>query len=91
MPVDRRGSAALPAARGRVGSTIVTDAEREYLAEQVRAALIRAALAAYEDAAVRGLCGEGAWEVAVAAMRRLDLRRGADPLRSGARAPAGGT
>jgi len=39
----------------------------------VRAALIGAALAAYEDAAMRGLCAEGAWEVAVGAMRGLDL------------------
>jgi hypothetical protein len=30
---------------------------------------------AYEDAAVRGLCCEGAWEVAVDAMRGLDLSR----------------
>lgn len=44
-------------------------------AEQIRAALIEAALAAYEDAAVRGLCAEGAWEVAIGAMRTLDLSR----------------
>lgn len=50
-----------------------TSAERQRLAERVRAALVRAALDAYEDAAVRGLCCEGAWEVAVAAMRGLDL------------------
>ena len=43
------------------------------MAEAVRTALITAALAAYEDAAIRGLCCEGAWEVAVAAMRKLDL------------------
>jgi hypothetical protein len=47
--------------------------EPEPLAERVRAALVQAALDAYEDAAVRGLCCEGAWEVAVAAMRGLDL------------------
>jgi tRNA-Thr(GGU) m(6)t(6)A37 methyltransferase TsaA len=44
------------------------------LAERVRLALVETAVAAYEDAMVRGLCGEGAWEVAVAAMRALDLR-----------------
>jgi hypothetical protein len=49
------------------------DETRRELAEQVRRELIRAALSAYEDAAFRGLCGEGAWEVAVAAMRTLDL------------------
>ncbi|MFL5447709.1 MAG: acetyltransferase [Gemmatimonadales bacterium] len=43
------------------------------MAERVRAELIRAALAAYEDAGVRGLCAEGAWEVAVDAMRKLEL------------------
>ena len=45
------------------------------LAEQVRTALVRAALTAYEEAALRGLCCEGAWEVALAAMRELDLSR----------------
>ena len=49
------------------------DPDPRRVAEQVRAALVRAALAAYEDAAVRGLCCEGAWEVAVGAMRELDL------------------
>ena len=48
-----------------------TDPRR--VAEEVRAALVRAALMAYEDAAIRGLCCEGAWEVAVGAMRELDL------------------
>jgi hypothetical protein len=43
------------------------------VAERVRAALVRTALAAYEDAALRGLCAEGAWEVAVTALRQLDL------------------
>jgi hypothetical protein len=45
----------------------------QQLAERVRRALLGAALSAYEDAAVRGLCCEGAWEVAVGAMRELDL------------------
>ena len=45
------------------------------VAEQIRGALVRAALMAYEDAAMRGLCCEGAWEVAVDAMRDLDLSR----------------
>jgi hypothetical protein len=42
--------------------------------ERLRAELIRAAIAAYEDAAIRGLCDEGAFEAAVDAMRRFDLR-----------------
>jgi len=53
--------------------------EQQRLAERVRAALIHAALDAYQDAAIRGLCAEGAWEVAVAAMRGLDLRQAAAP------------
>lgn len=43
------------------------------LAERVRAALVQSALDAYEDAALRGLCCEGAWEAAVSAMRRQNL------------------
>jgi hypothetical protein len=48
-------------------------ADDRNLAERIRSALIEAALAAYEDAGVRGLCAEGAWEVAVSTMRSLDL------------------
>jgi len=43
------------------------------LGEAVRKACIAAALSGYEDAAIRGLCHEGAWEAAVSAMRGLDL------------------
>lgn len=43
-------------------------------AEAVRQACIAAALQAYEDAGVSGLCHEGRWEYAVDAMRRLPLR-----------------
>ena len=43
------------------------------IAEAVRRACIDAALAAYEDAQVRGLCREGAWEVAIEAVRSLDI------------------
>lgn len=50
---------------------MVSDAQQ--IAERAREHLVRAAVAAYEDAAVRGLCCEGAWEVAVSAMRALDL------------------
>lgn len=44
------------------------------LAEAVRRACVDAALAAYEDAGLQGLCAEGRWEAAVAAIRRLELR-----------------
>jgi hypothetical protein len=49
------------------------DSDLHELTEQVRAALIGAGLAAYEEAGMRGLCAEGAWEVAVGAMRSFDL------------------
>jgi hypothetical protein len=43
------------------------------LAETVRAACLEAAQLAYEDAGIRGLCLEGRWEAALAAIRHLDL------------------
>jgi len=43
------------------------------LAEAVRDACVAAALAAFEDASISGLCCTGAWECAVGAMRTLDL------------------
>ena len=43
------------------------------LLEAVRAACLNAALAAYEDAGVRGLCADGRWEAALAAIRHVDL------------------
>lgn len=48
--------------------------EELQLCEAVRQACIETALAAHEDAGVRGLCSEGAWEAAVGAIRSLDLR-----------------
>lgn len=62
---------------------------RAALAERVRKALVACALAAYEDAGVRGLCADGAWEAAVAAMRQLDLSR-LPPDSAPAAEPAGG-
>ena len=41
--------------------------------ESVRAACIEAAVQAWEDAGIRGLCGEGRFEATVAAVRALDL------------------
>ncbi len=43
------------------------------LGEAVRRACVEAALAGYEDAAIGGLCHEGAWEAALSAIRSLDL------------------
>lgn len=49
--------------------------ERLRLAEAVRRACVEAALEAYEDAQIRGLCHEGAWECAVGAVSQVDIRR----------------
>jgi hypothetical protein len=43
------------------------------LAESTRGAILQAGEAAYEDAGIQGLCAEGRWEAAVAAMRAVDL------------------
>jgi hypothetical protein len=43
------------------------------LAQRVRSACLQAALDGYEQAGLSGLCGEGRWELAVEAIRRLDL------------------
>jgi hypothetical protein len=43
------------------------------LAEAVRDACGKAAQEAYENAGISGLCEEGRWECAVAAIRSLDL------------------
>lgn len=53
--------------------------QEEELAERVRAALVEAVIAGWEEAGVAGLCGEGAFEVAVGRMRGLDL----EPLLEG--------
>jgi hypothetical protein len=44
------------------------------LAQAVREACLTAALRAYEDAGLSGLCHEGRWECAVDAIRTLDLQ-----------------
>ena len=49
------------------------DEDCRRLAERVRAACVRAALDAYEDAGVSGLCAEGRWEYAIGRLRQLDL------------------
>lgn len=45
------------------------------LMKAVRQACIDAALAAYEDAGIAGLCAEGRWEAAISAMQSLDLKQ----------------
>jgi hypothetical protein len=55
------------------------------LVETVGAACLEAALVAYEDAGIRGLCAEGRWEAALAAIRHVNLsdvlEPPADPVR----------
>ena len=41
--------------------------------EAVRDACLKAAREAYDNAGISGLCEEGRWECAVAAIRSLDL------------------
>ncbi|MEZ5593999.1 MAG: acetyltransferase [Gammaproteobacteria bacterium] len=43
------------------------------LAETIRQACIEAALQGYENAAISGLCHEGAWEAAISAIRMVDV------------------
>ena len=47
--------------------------ELEDLAKRVRDACLEAVLQAYEDAGVQGLCAEGRWEVAVGALKTVEL------------------
>lgn len=47
--------------------------EAEAEAERMRRACIEAALRAWEDAGISGLCAEGRFEAAIDAMRRVTL------------------
>jgi hypothetical protein len=47
--------------------------DMEDLARRIRDACLEAALQAYEDAGMQGLCAEGRWEAAVSALRMLDI------------------
>ena len=47
----------------------------EQLAEAVRDACLKAAVEAYEDAGLRGLCEEGRWEAAAGALQSMDVRK----------------
>jgi hypothetical protein len=58
--------------------------------QRVRSACLQAALDAYEDAGLRGLCAEGRWEYALAAIRRVDrniLCPQSEPERNGPAPP----
>jgi len=47
--------------------------DKTKLAETVRTACLEAALRAYEDAGISGLCEEGRWECAVQAIKGVNL------------------
>lgn len=49
----------------------MTDSLR--IADAVRTACLEAALKAYEDAGISGLCEEGRWECAVQAIKAIDV------------------
>lgn len=47
--------------------------ELEDLARRIRDACLEAALQAYEDADMQGLCAEGRWEAAIGALKTVEL------------------
>lgn len=47
--------------------------ELEDLAKRIRDACLEAALQAYEDAGIQGLCAEGRWEAAISALKTVEL------------------
>lgn len=49
------------------------DPEKKRFAETVREVCLREAKEAYEDARMRGLCEEGAWECALGAIEAFDV------------------
>lgn len=51
----------------------MTSKQQHELARRVRDECIRTAVSAYEDASMSGLCGEGAFEAAISALRMMDL------------------
>lgn len=47
----------------------------QQIGETIRQACLQAAIDAYEQAGISGLCGEGRWEVALDAIRQLDIAK----------------
>lgn len=58
---------------GQVIATAKVVRERAVTPDAVRAACVDAAVRAWEDAGIRGLCGEGRFEAVIGAVRALDL------------------
>jgi hypothetical protein len=59
--------------KGDAAQPIAPEDEAHRLADTVREACLRAALDGYERAGFGGLCAEGRWEMAIDAIRSLDL------------------
>ena len=59
--------------KGRTAPRILPDNDAGHLAREVQTACLRAALEGYEQAGLSGLCAEGRWEMAIDAIRALDL------------------
>ena len=57
----------------RSAPRILPDDNARHLAREVQEACLRAALDGYEQAGLGGLCAEGRWEMAIDAIRALDL------------------
>ncbi len=47
--------------------------DKTRIAEVVRQACLKAASDAYEQTGISGLCDKGRWEVAIGAIRQLDI------------------
>ena len=54
-------------------TTTSSEQSKHIFAEKIRAACIQAALDGYQNAAISGLCAEGAFEAAISAIRMLDV------------------
>ena len=65
--------------------------DQKRLAQAVREACVAAALKAHEEAGISGLCYEGRWEIAIDAMRNLDLAAVLDPLAFPSHSGSGGS
>ncbi len=52
----------------------LSEEEKSRIAQAVRQACLRAAQENYELAGLSGLCDEGRWEMAIDAIRTLDLQ-----------------
>lgn len=52
---------------------MMSENDRQQLAERIRTACVTAALEAYHDAGLSGLCAEGRWEYTIGILREMNL------------------